>query len=99
MHGGGYGFGMRNASWEAYSPKVSTIDPIFGDDEMTPLSSEAAVAPKAKPSFSNAASRAAQKAKAKPRFSSASNLAVEKAKARLAKKSGYEVAAKKAASK
>ena len=64
-HGGTYGgFGMSNAPWQTYNPKVSTMDPAMTEDSLMDASSLQAVAPaKSKPSFSNAANNAALKAK------------------------------------
>lgn len=68
MHGGaGYGgFGMRNAQWQSYSPKVSITDPAFSEDGLeSPMPSHGVPPAKAKPSFSNAANMASFKAKAR----------------------------------
>lgn len=68
MHGGGGygGFGMGNAQWQSYSPKVSTTDPALFDDGLeTPMPSKIVPPAKAKPSFSNAANMASFKAKAR----------------------------------
>ncbi|MEP1230717.1 MAG: hypothetical protein ABJG88_08585 [Litorimonas sp.] len=66
-HGAGYGgFGMGNAQWQSYSPKVSITDPAFYEDELTSAVTNKSVPPvKAKPSFSNAANMASAKAKAR----------------------------------
>jgi len=67
MHGGGgFGFGMKNANWQSYSPRASTIDPAFADvDGMTPMGADIVPQEKAKPSFANAAGLAAMKAKSR----------------------------------
>ena len=68
MHGGGGygGFGMRNAQWQAYSPRVSFTDPAFSEDSLeSPLPAQDVPPAKAKPSFSNAANMASFKAKAR----------------------------------
>lgn len=75
MHGAGYGgYGLRNATWQAYSPRVSKTDPAFAETDMiSPMTPPAVPPVKAKPSFSNVA-----------------NIAATKAKARLAKKQNDE---------
>ena len=67
MHGGGgFGFGMKNANWQSYSPRASTIDPGLADYEaITPKDTSLAAPAKAKPAFSNAANLAAMKAKSR----------------------------------
>ncbi|WP_154813632.1 hypothetical protein [Hellea balneolensis] len=66
MHGGGFGFGMRNAPWQTYTPKVSTTDPaLMQDDKLSKLATDKVPLIKPRPSFSNAANLAAMKAKAK----------------------------------
>jgi len=64
MHGGGFGFGNPNASWESYNPRSFTTDPaLLGNEDaslVTPMPAQ-----KARPSFSNVANRAALLAKSR----------------------------------
>ena len=89
MHGaGGFGnFGMLNADWESYNPRVSTIDPALDADLLTPKPAKRAAQAKAKPSFSNAAGRASLRAKsrlAKKEKTLTSEAASDKAAAKTA---------------
>lgn len=78
MHGAGYGHpsnyqALSNAKWKPYNPRVSTIDPAYGDpafedgtyENFSAVPPDRAPAKKAKPSFSNAAQLASLKAKIK----------------------------------
>ena len=64
FHGGGFGLG--NADWQPYNPRVSTQDPsLLGQNaDNTPLITPRPVE-KTPPSFSNVANRAAFIAKAR----------------------------------
>lgn len=64
-HGTGYAsYGLRNALWQSYNPKLTVTDPAFDENGfMTPLPANLVPAAKAKPTFSNAANNASMKAK------------------------------------
>ena len=68
MHGGGYNGGAFGMNWTSYSPQASYTDPAFTDSEYSDFSSERNYTPlpktpRAKPSFSSAATDAAEKAR------------------------------------
>jgi len=62
MHGGGFGFGMKNANWSTYNPRASKFDPSYEYEDRKLVSP---ILEKSKPSFSNVANIAALKAKAR----------------------------------